>query len=263
MMDNRLESTDQLAENLAEGFANSFMQNNFGDEFFIGSTIEELIQDYALVNYQDVDDPEYFGAAIFIGDKSQIVINTHQRLRTRYYSVAHELCHILVANGQLPSIQTLNTDIEKERAADHFAAALMLPSILIRRFWNATKVHDKSNNERIIFRLADLSSMPYEAVERRVRELKLTKLPLEWKQRTESDWITRREQLGLIESPLDFAKPHVGFSALSQVISDELEEQFITTDDAIAMLQYADPEKSTSLWEGRQKEIAAAAEDDD
>jgi len=250
-----------LAETLAEQYATAYLQNNFGDELFIGSTIEALIQDSATINYQNVDDPDYYGVAIFINDIPQIVVNTHQCLRTRYYSVAHELWHVLVVSGKVKEARIYN--IDKERAADHFAAALMLPAVLIHRYWNVVKSLKALNSEAFIFRLADLSAMPYVAVERRVRELELTKLPKDWKSRTEDNWIQRRAELGLIASPMDSAKTHVGFSDLSKLVSENLDAKKITTDEAISILTYADPNKAKTLQRERLEQITAAANADD
>lgn len=261
MISNHTGETKWLAETLTEQYASSFLQKNFGDEVYIGATIETLIQDSATINYQDVDDPEYYGVAIVINDMPQIVINTHQRLRTRYYSVAHELWHILVTSGEVKEVAIYS--IDKERAADHFAAALMLPAILIRRYWAVTKLRQTIDPETFIFYLADLSSMPYVAVERRVRELDLTRLPKDWKTRSEDDWIQRRRELGLVASPLDSAKIQVGFSDLSKLVSENLGAGKITTDEAISMLTYADPEKTRLLQKGRLEEISAMTNTDE
>ncbi len=250
-----------LAETLAEQYATAILHEYFGDELFIGPVIEPIVHEMAAMNYQDVDDPEYYGAVIAIEGVPQVVINTHQPLRKRYYCVAQELWHVLIVAGKIR--ETSLYDIDRVCVEDHFAGALMLPEILVRRFWQATSRQGTSEPEDFLFRLADLSSVSYTIVARRMRELKLTRLPKEWTLRTEDDWIMRRQARGLLASPLDVAKTHVGFSDLSKFVLEDLDTGRITVDEAISMLTYANPEKAKSLWEGRLQQMSAVMDADD
>lgn len=68
--------------------------------------------------------------------KHIIAINTNQPLRVRYYSAAHELWHLQFESGQ---IAIGEKQIDQERAADHFAAVVMLPSNLLKNIKNNFK----------------------------------------------------------------------------------------------------------------------------
>ncbi|BDZ31534.1 ImmA/IrrE family metallo-endopeptidase [Lactiplantibacillus sp. WILCCON 0030] len=249
-----------LTDSIAEKQANSFVANHFGDWIFIGASIETVIMEQAVVIYQDVADPEYFGATIRSQGISQVAINTRQNLRNRYSSVAHELWHLLVLTNQVPANQV--SQLNNERAADHFAASVMLPEMLVKRYWQAAKHQANFNPVLSIIQLADLSAMPYVAVTRRLRELGL-RVSTELQAYDERAWKLARNRLDLVMSPLDEPQPIVSFSALKRAVLQALKLKQLTLDEAATMLTHAEPTVAAKLWAQRRQQLNDVATHDD
>lgn len=251
---------DLLTVSVAEKQANHFLASHFGDWIFIGASIEIVVTAQAVVIYQDVADPDYFGATIHTNDISQIAINTHQRLRDRYYSVAHELWHLLVLTNQIPTEQV--SQLNDERAADHFAATVMLPEMLVKRYWHTTKQRADFDPALAIIQLADLSAMPYVAITRRLHELGF-RLPAHLQTLTEAEWVAKRELAGLAPSPLDVAQPHIGFAAMKKLVLQKLKQHRLTLEAAATILTHVEPELAASLWVQRRQQLNGRATNDD
>lgn len=245
----------EIAEKVASAYALEFLREYFGGEIFLGSDIEQLLADKAVVIYQEVNDPEYFGAAIHMMDKHIIAINTYQPLRTRYYSAAHELWHLQFESEKIPLANIPNFD--HERAADHFAAALMLPEKLLN---NLIQKID-NDLEKIVIKIADISSMPYVAVVRRMRELG-KRVPKSLSEKNEEDWVELRKNLGISQSPLDKADKFVQFNALTEEVDKQLKEERINLEIAANLLRHVDPEKAAYYWKERQSLNEAWLNDD-
>lgn len=235
----------QFSEDAADVYASKFLNKYFGGEVFLGSDIEQLLAEKAYVVYQNVDDLAYFGAAVHLAGHHIIAINTKQKLRTRYYSAAHELWHLLFESGEVPVEEN---SIDQERAADHFAAAVMLPETLIL---NLAKAYSE-DKEKLVFKIADISSMPYEAVTRRLVELgqKISKPLIK---RTELEWINSRKEIGLAPSALDKEDVFVQFDALSKEVERKVKKQEITLEIAANLLKHIDPSQAERYWQARQQ----------
>ena len=78
----------------------------------------------------------FWSSSSFKGKAYLHAINTNQPLRVRYYSAAHELWHLRTESGE---IAIGEKQIDQERAADHFAAVVMLPSNLLKNIKNNFK----------------------------------------------------------------------------------------------------------------------------
>lgn len=238
----------KISEKAAAQYAVEFLTEYAGDEIFIGNDIENILADRAIVIYQAVDDPAYYGGIIRFMDKQCIAINTKQVLRVRYYSAAHELWHLQYSLGKIPLAEVPNFD--HERAADHFAAAVMLPERLIRNFMNKFS----GDTEKLVFKIADISSMPYIAVLRRLQELG-KKFPKAYSDRSESDWAIRRRNSGLSPIFLDKTDVFVQFTALTNEVKKQVQERRMTLDVASDLLKHLNPEQAAIFRQQRKKEI--------
>lgn len=238
----------EVSEKVASQYALEFLREYTGEELFLGSDIENLLAEKAAVIYQAVDDPMYFGAAIHYKGQYIIAINTKQSLRMRYYSAAHELWHLQYESGMIPVAATI-PDFDHERAADHFAATLMLPEHLMISLMHNFK-HDI---EKVVIKIADLSSMPYVAVVRRLQELG-KRFPRELSQKNESEWSRYRETLGFFPSVLDREDVFIQFNQLANEVKEQVCSNAITLEMAAKLLNHTDPEKAKFYWNERKNE---------
>lgn len=192
----------EQAEKTAEAFAAGFLNDTFGQDLFLNSQIERVLAGKVHLIYQFIDDASFYGAAITHENGEQfVVLNTAHALRTRYFTAAHELWHLSDAS------KMQKDDFDHERAADRFAASLMLPKPLVKSLWKQFK--SQWNEEQAILYIADLSAAPYKTVERRIREVgEVIK-----KNHTEEEWKKLREKYFLPTSPLDSAIAENKFSA--------------------------------------------------
>ncbi|UJF33927.1 ImmA/IrrE family metallo-endopeptidase [Paenibacillus hexagrammi] len=205
----------EKAEKIAEVYAASFLKDAIGHDLFIGSHIERLLADKVNLIYQYVEDENYFGAAIKHQNGEQfVVLNTFHSLRARYFTAAHELWHL--SEGSL--MQDENFD--HERAADRFAAAIMLPKALIMELWNKFR---KQGDEAAILQIADLADVPYMTVVRRLSELGENVLPV--KKITEMEWITVRSELGFPISASDYSSKDTRFVAYEHAVKENVEKK--------------------------------------
>lgn len=184
---------------VAEAFALYFLENEFDNDMFIGSYIEQILDDRVKLIYQYVEDENFYGAAITDSNGDEyIVLNSYHPLRTRYFTAAHELWHLSEGSKQMP-----NENFDHERAADRFAAAIMMPRGLTKALWSKFKKNYDSQEEAVIH-LADISSMPYVATVRRLKEVaRITGLD----ELNEAAWVEKRKALNITDSILD--KPQI------------------------------------------------------
>ena len=251
-----------LSEAIAEDLAGTFLANDIGSDIFIGADIERILAKKVNVIYQDINDPNYSGAAISYRGVHFIALNTHQTLRARYYSAAHELWHLVVDTDlfgiekskyqEVLSLPAFNT----ERAADRFAAAIMLPRDVMIRTWHKY-VNDQTASTSVaaqeaIVRIANISAMPYAAVTRRLVELDLlanTKLA----KRTDLEWQGWVNKSSFPPSPLDNIVPFKKFPYLTQVVKRLVKQKQLSLMEAAQLTTYADPKTATSYLNKRQK----------
>ena len=228
------EKNRNLSERYAEMLATYYLDEEFGEKLFLGSTIENILSKEAILIYQNVPDNNYYGASIRYKDFSFIAINTHHNLRIRYYSAAHELWHFIWQNSEMSN----EIELDHERAADHFAAVLMLPQNLIHDLWN--RMADKYQEEERIIYIADFSSMPYQAVTRRLKEVGLD-IPGRLEYLEEPDWEKRREEINLSKSALDIRNKFTSFTHFEKLIMELVERKDISLDDAANLIAHFAP----------------------
>lgn len=205
------------AEAIAEAFAADFLEETTANTIFIGSHIERILASKAKVIYQYVEDPNYFGAAIsHESGKQFIALNTFHPLRARYFTAAHELWHLSEAS------ELQEEDFDHERAADRFAAAVMLPKSITRDLW--LKFKKLYEPKEAIIHMADLSEVPYEAVVRRLKELEIS---LSGMNLSEEEWKLERTRLDLPGIALDLPQPLERFAAYEHAIEEALETKFL------------------------------------
>ncbi|MFC4709055.1 ImmA/IrrE family metallo-endopeptidase [Enterococcus eurekensis] len=233
------------AEKTAKVYAGAFLKDYLGEEVFLGSEIEKVLAKKASIIYQKVEDSSYYGAAIHMLDKHIIAINTFQPLRIRYYSAAHELWHLQYESNEIPIPYE---SLDHERAADHFAANVMMPENLVESLLRNLQgdISDK------VIEIADLSSMPYVAVTRRLRELG-NKIPTLIIKRTEEEWKIIRKELGFPPSYLDESYPFEQFSDFSKEVDKQVRDNKITLEMAFNLIKHIDPKKAEEYWIQRQQ----------
>ncbi|PRO66451.1 ImmA/IrrE family metallo-endopeptidase [Alkalicoccus urumqiensis] len=207
----------EKAEQIAEAFAQDYLEETLGHDIFIGAFIEQLVTDEANVIYHWVEDPGYFGAALTSSENERfIVINTYHPLRMRYFTAAHELWHL--TKGSLYAGDDPNFD--HERAADRFAAAVMMPKALTKYLWR--QFRKAYTPEMAVIHIADMAGVPYKAVARRLQELNEKPVHLKW---TEEQWGKCREAVGLNRTPLDMPLRGQHFTAYEKAVNQMVKEQ--------------------------------------
>lgn len=240
------------AEEIAEAFALKFIHNTFGHDLFIGSHIERLLADKATIIYQFVEDDEYYGAAVtHENGETFIALNTFHSLRLRYFTAAHELWHL--SEGSLYQ----GSDFDHERAADRFAAAIMLPGTLTVDLWK--KFKKIYSEEEAIFYIADLAEVPYVAVVRRLRELnESVKVAMS----NEDEWIAKRQQYNLLETHLDKNKPDTRFTSYEKIVQEAVKQHKLDVLSAANKLAKSSPALARKYQEQEQHRIHEGSEDD-
>jgi len=255
-----------FSENLAELAADAFLRTNFGLELFIGADIETVLAERTAVIYQNSDDPTYAGASIHYRQQTFVVLNTHQDLRARYYSAAHELWHLALgtkwfgtASAMIEAQTALNL-FDAERAADHFAAAVMLPRIMVSTTWQKAMQNQKSPEIdamcAAIVRLANLSAMPYVAVTRRLQELGLLSSDVKLVKWHEKDWLAYLVQANFPPSPLNQPAPFESFNVLADFVEGLVQKKQLTLIEAANLLAHTDPKRANRYLKRRQQLMA-------
>ncbi|MFJ7982189.1 ImmA/IrrE family metallo-endopeptidase [Lysinibacillus xylanilyticus] len=205
----------EQAEAIAEALGTSFIHDKFGHDLFIGGQIEHILAERAIIIYQYVEDEKFYGVAVTHENGEQfIALNTYHPLRTRYFTASHELWHLT------NFVDLDNEFFDHERAADRFAAAIMLPKTLIKDLWN--KFIAMYDVESSIIHLSDFAQVPYLAMVRRVKELGF-KIPSLLVNRTEHEWKDRRIELGFPYSYLDEPMNETRFKAYEDVVKQNVE----------------------------------------
>lgn len=229
------------AEKTAEAFAAGFLDDAFGHDLFLGSQIERLLAEKVHVIYQYIEDELFYGAAITheTGEKF-VVLNSFHPLRIRYFTAAHELWHLLEAS------EMQSEEFDHERAADRFAACLMLPKPLVLSLWHRFK--NQFSEEHAVLFIADLAAAPYKTVERRMKEVG-EKIKVSY---SEHEWRNIRENYSLPLSPLDLAIHDTQFRAYEKQVLMHVEEGLHRLSASNKLAVFA-PKISEAL---RQEELA-------
>lgn len=224
------------SEKVGEAFAHQVLNEHFGAEVFIGSGVEMKLQELVQVIYQAVPDLSYYGATVcYPSGEKFVAINTSHPLRVRYFTAAHELWHVLGMKEMMVN------QLDHERAADRFAAAMMMPGTLIRLLWS--KLKKDTGSQKAIIMIADLASVPYEAMARRVKELDLP-ISTDLLKITDSEWIALRQQYQFTDSPLDQSFPLTQFNQYETVIAEAMKQNKLDLLEAASKLSHTSPLKA-------------------
>ena len=135
---------------------------------FLGPILEEIVKIKGIkLIYDTIDDHEAEGFSAKKYDENFIFINTNFNPRLQTFTIAHEIYHLDDSIMQLPDIK------EDERAADHFAANILLPDKVVLEKYRILK-NLEYNDIEVFFKLSDLSRVPYETLYKRYKELSLS-----------------------------------------------------------------------------------------
>jgi Zn-dependent peptidase ImmA (M78 family) len=240
------------AEKVAEAFAHEFLEDHYGKEIFTGALIERVLEEKATVIYQYVEDPNYFGAAVShkVGEHF-IVLNTFHSLRTRYFTAAHELWHL----AEVSKMQ--DEGFDHERAADRFAAAIMLPKHSVKELWG--KFKKQYGTDQAVIHIADLAAVPYITVVRRLKELDIITNGLS--SVTEEDWIQKRKEFDLPETALDQPHPWVRFTAYEKIVDKGIHQGLLDPLVGANKLAKIAPEQAQK-WHEKVRTIIQEDHDD-
>jgi len=228
---------------------NDFLTELMPMERFLGSTVEQVLANQATLIYQDVPDQAYFGAALTTTTETLIAINTHQPLRQRYHSVAHELWTVWY--GQTDP-RLLPEDFNHREAADQFAAAVMMPAGLMVSTWH--RFPSELSILARIMQLADLAMVPYMDVVLRLMALDI-QLPAALLDLKRPDWLVLRQALCLTPSPFDQAIRSMQFAPLTTLVLSQVRTQQLTLARGATVLTPVDPQTAANLWR-RHREIS-------
>lgn len=170
--------------------------------------------------------------------------------------------HLLVSLGE---IEAKDLWIDHERAADKFAAVLMLPQKLMYRFFEG----ENETIEQKVIRIADLSSMPYVAVVRRIEELDLlksVKLTKSKKKRvlayTEDEWVDLRERIDY-PSILDEERRFEKYLYFEELVDDRLRKEELSFEVAAGLVKSFAPKKAVEYMEENRNMILQMVSEDD
>ncbi|MBM7710042.1 ImmA/IrrE family metallo-endopeptidase [Enterococcus lemanii] len=140
---------------------------------FIGPTIESIIELKRIhLIYDTIDDWEAEGFSASKQGLNFIFINSNFNLRLQKFTIAHEIYHLD------DKIEQLASAVEAERAADHFAANILLPENVVFEKYRSLK-RSGYNSLEVFFALADLSQVPYEAMYKRYKELEISTVDID------------------------------------------------------------------------------------
>jgi len=126
------------AESIAERQANRLR----GELGVLGPSIAE--EDLAGLSWLTITRRENFptsGMATKTDYGWIIVLNAAEAMVRQRFSLAHEMKHVLddglvdIAGGLYPATRGYSTDERTERVCDRFAAALLMPKVLLRADW--------------------------------------------------------------------------------------------------------------------------------
>ena len=187
---------------------------------FIGPTIESIatIKEIVLI-YDRIDDPEAEGFSAKGRGSKFIFINSNFNERLQKFTIAHEIYHL----DEI--VEEFEDSEEDERAADHFAANILLPEKIVLE-----KHHVLQNlgydDVKIFFSLADLSGAPYETLYKRYQEIKID------------------------TSKIDHALKKVSLNEESLYLKEaELKFQKLRKDSALASIELDEPNHKTTFGE--------------
>ncbi|WP_158593276.1 ImmA/IrrE family metallo-endopeptidase [Planomicrobium sp. Y74] len=165
----------------------------------------------------------------------------------RYFTAAHELWHLSEAS------QLQAEGFDHERAADRFAAAIMLPKAITKDLW--LKFKKLYEPKEAIIHIADFSEVPYEAVVRRLKELGISLSGLNF---SEEEWQNERIKLDLPRSTLDLPQPLERFAAYEHAVEETLEKGSLDSLTASNKLRKYNEQLARTIQEQEVKRVKEA-----
>lgn len=228
-----------LIHNQAEMLADQYLKDLAMINEFIGPALENIVKQQGIeLMYKCIEDSNFYGMAASGKGSRFIGINTYHTIRTRLFDLAHELWHLYDRKEEYVDTSQY-TSSEIERAADHFAASLLLPNVKVTTLYKSYKEEGWSELA-ILFIIADLSYCPYMAVYWRFKELdlsikqidialkeiKLISKPISAENDIENKFIMLRKTEGLADSPLDKPDKLNDFPSLRQLAKEPVDEKW-------------------------------------
>ena len=191
---NYVANTHKVAQMIALDFLEDLDAHDF-----IGPTLYDLtaLKDIRMM-YKPLNDANAEGFCAIGKGQKFLYVNTNFNVRLQNFTVAHELWHIHLHD--LPNVFNFN-EIDIERAADHFAANILLPTKNVLNKYYHLKQSGKS-------------ASPYEAVLKRFVELDINTKQIDEQLNT----ITMRNEdpyITLIEHKLQQLRCHLALAKSS------------------------------------------------
>lgn len=220
-----------IVHNQAEMLADQYLKDLGMINEFTGPALESIVKQQGIeLMYKYIKDSDFYGFAAKGKGHRFIGINTFHTVRTRVFDIAHELWHLYDRKEEY--VDTSNySQSEAERAADHFAASLLLPNVKVESLYKNYK-KEGWDEPSILFVIADLSYCPYLTVYWRLKELELPVSQIDIALKavpsgsdTENRFILLRENEGLTNSPLDKSDQLTDFPSLRQLAEEEADEK--------------------------------------
>lgn len=130
---------------------------------------EQVVEHLPRVSVRWVSGTQLSGAVTWTGGRYVILVNRDEAWVRQRFSLAHEFKHLLdlpAADVLYRNRGVLTAERQRERAADYFAACLLMPKTLMRRaFYN-----EGSRDERALARRFQVS---VQAMRIRIEQLRL------------------------------------------------------------------------------------------
>lgn len=223
-MRNNNEALIKRTHKFAQMIALDFLADMNAQDF-IGSMLANVtsLKEIKMI-YRPLNDAQAEGFCAIGKGQKFLYINTNFNIRLQNFTIAHELWHLHLSD--LPDIFKLE-EIDEERAADHFAANILLPTTLVSNKYHHFKKLGKTDIE-ILFMIADLSATPYETVMKRFEEMDLPSKDIKAHlstidKKNEDPYLTEiefkfqqlRSKLALPKSALDMSSKLADFPDLS------------------------------------------------
>ncbi|MBK3493976.1 hypothetical protein JFL43_03700 [Viridibacillus sp. YIM B01967] len=166
-------------ELFTERVAKDFRETYINDTTFIGAGIETILNlknisiVYKVINDGiEESDRVYGGLVTLPNSKQYVIVNTKYNTRIQYFTLAHELWHVIENQSYEIYDYRPGEAVEElsERAGDHFAATLMLNEHVVKSIYSQSIKNNMTLLDTIYY-IADMSIMPYVSVRRRIDEL--------------------------------------------------------------------------------------------
>jgi len=141
----------------------------------IGTQIFHILENESKVLYYPLEDPKVWGFSEKIKGKSFVFINTSLELEKQVFVAAHELYHLWYGlSGEIVLSKDAvepNYDEYEEKMANRFAAEFLIDEGLLLQEMRTYDIDKNNINFRDVIKLANIFSVPYRTMARRLREI--------------------------------------------------------------------------------------------